>query len=323
MLARATHAPGMAQRRVALSPGTPLPDLERRLLENYPWLAVVMVVVLTIPQAKSPGQYAVSYVDDPRTWDWLWITGVSAFLVLYPVSLRLPIQAARVFGYLEEQGILGPAVALRAFELSLHATANRWAGTAGRLVGATMFALWLAFFASIREPWVYLLSINIPGMLLEIPAAVATGRFLGRLACYGTLGRRLRTAGLDFRPVPGHADGSSGLEPLRALYVTPAMLIAAMAAFVGAWLLLIPSFPAYAQWQPIYLALLPLLLIFEAIAFLWPIHLLNTTLAERREVRHIDAIPMLAFNARTGIGLVLLNVLLAAPIVVALTKLHA
>src|SRR5215831_6928308 len=98
--------PDVAPHRGFPVPRTFLPDLERRILENYPWLVAVMIVVLTIPQAKFPVPYAASYLEGPRRWDWLWVTGVSLFLVLYPVSLRLPIRVAQVFGYLEKQGII-------------------------------------------------------------------------------------------------------------------------------------------------------------------------------------------------------------------------
>ncbi|HEV7451671.1 MAG TPA: hypothetical protein VGO16_09860, partial [Pseudonocardiaceae bacterium] len=89
--------------------GASLQHFERQLLENNPWLAVVMAVLLAAP-------YADTYEGDPRHWDWLLISGILVFLVTYPLSLRLPDQVVAALRQLQGQGILQPEEAMGAFE---------------------------------------------------------------------------------------------------------------------------------------------------------------------------------------------------------------
>jgi hypothetical protein len=64
-------------------PATLLSHPERRLLENYPWLVVIMVVLFIVPREDA-------YVGNVGDWDWLLLSGVSIFMVVYPLSLLLP-----------------------------------------------------------------------------------------------------------------------------------------------------------------------------------------------------------------------------------------
>jgi hypothetical protein len=71
--------------------GAPLQQFERQLLENYPFLAVLMTVLLAAPYAKI-------YESDLRNWDWLLISGILVFLVAYPCHSSFRIELAKHCG---------------------------------------------------------------------------------------------------------------------------------------------------------------------------------------------------------------------------------
>lgn len=244
--------------------GAPLQYFERQLLENYPWLAVVMTVLLTAP-------YADTYEGDPQHWDWLLISGILVFLVTYPLSLHLPDRVVAALRQLQGRGILQPEEAMGAFENRLNRSANRWAGVGGYALAAIMGSAWLVAFVTVPQDPLYAIGFTFPGVIVEMALSVAAGRFIGRGLYYGTLAGRFREEGVTLRPIPDHVDGVAGLGPIGRIYFAQAMLVASIAAFLSVWVMLFPVFdPRYAAWQLPYVGLLILMLVVEAVSLFWP-----------------------------------------------------
>ena len=263
--------------------GAPLQHFERQLLENYPWLAVVMTVLLATP-------YADTYKDDPRHWDWLLISGILVFLVTYPLSLRLPDRVVAALRRLQRRGILQPEEAMGAFEYRLNRSANRWADVGGFVLAAVMGTAWLVTFVGIPQARQYTIGLTVPGAIVEMVLSIAAGRFIGRGLRYGTLAGRFRAEGITIHPIPDHWDGVAGLGPVGRVYFAQAMLVASIAAFLGVWIILFPVLgPQYAVWRFSYVGLLILMLILEAIFLLWPLHSFNRILLERKQEMLRDA----------------------------------
>ena len=112
---------------------------------------------------------------------------------------------------------------------------------------------------------------------LAIIAGYVVGRVVGRMVCYGFLGRFLRGEGARVIMQPGHPDGAAGLKPLGDFYFSQAMLLAIPIAFLAVWTLLIPVWPYhdYSHWRAPYLTLLVVGLVLEMGAFflpMWTIH---------------------------------------------------
>lgn len=264
--------------------GDPLQHFERQLLENYPFLAVLMTVLLAAPFAKI-------YEGDPWNWEWLFVSGISVFLVAYPLSLLLPDRVGKALRELQSRGILRPEEAISAFEYRLNALANRWASVGGVALAGVMCLAWLVVVGDslILQPWQFTIKITIPGMLVEMTLSIAAGRFIGRGLCYGTLADRLHLEGITLRPIPHHRDGAAGLDPVGSIYFAHAILIALIMAFLSVWLVFLPLFaPQDLSWRPLYVVLLVFMVALEAVTLFRPLHAFNRILREWKQERLRD-----------------------------------
>jgi len=257
----------------------PLQNFERQLLENYPFLAVLMTVLLAAPYAKI-------YEGDLRCWDWLFISGILVFLIAHPLSLLLPDRVGEALRELQGRGVLRPEEAISAFECRLNILANRWARVGGVAFAWIMCLVWLvAFRGDLQaQAWQYTIEFTIPGLLVEMALSAAAGRFVGRGLCYGTLADRLRVEGIIFRPIPGHRDGVAGLGPIGGVYFAHAILIVPFIAFLSVWVALLPLLgPQSAFWRLPYVGLLVFMVALEAVAVFRPLYAFNRVLLEWKQ----------------------------------------
>jgi hypothetical protein len=256
----------------------PLQHLERQPLENYPFLAVLMTVLLAAPYAKI-------YESDPRNWDWLFLSGILVFLVAYPLSLLLPDRVGAALRELQAQGILRPKEAIIAFEHRLKVLTNQWARVGGTALAGIIFLAWLAAFrkAPQVQPWQYTIKFTIPGILVEMALAIAVGRFIGRGLCYGTLANKLRVEGITFRPIPSHEDRMAGLSSVGSIYFAHVILIAPIIAFLSVWIVLFRFFDEYSSWRLPYVGLLVFMAALEVVTVFRPLHAFNRILLEWKQ----------------------------------------
>jgi hypothetical protein len=121
------------------------------------------------------------------------------------------------------------------------------------------------------------------------------GAFLGRVASYGLLARRLSRPGAPLRLQPGHYDGANGLAPIGGLYLYQALLIMFPIVWLAAWWLLIPYYDTstcgagianpYLNWRGPLLVLWITSVVFLYLAFLRPVLQLRGRIkAERDEL---------------------------------------
>lgn len=242
----------------------PLRNFERQLMENYPWLVVVMTVLLVVP-------FSGILEGDPPQWDWLFISGLAVFLITYPLSLQLPDRVINALERLQGAGILRPEEAVDAFKHRLNRSADRWARVVGYVLAVLMGLAWLVAFVGVPQDGQYIIGTTIPGGIVEMTLSIAAGRFMGRALCYSTLARRLKVEGFTLHPVPAHGDGTAGLSPVGRIYFTQAMLVAWIAAFLGFWSVFFPVFPQYEVWKLPYIGLLLIMLALEMVSLFLPL----------------------------------------------------
>jgi hypothetical protein len=227
-----------------------------------------------------------------RTWivvlmsahqaDWMLISGWFMLLVGLWLAGEMPEELEQGLDRLAHRHVLTvtPEQLCR-FKGELEGSViKRWAPLGGLLV-ALGIALAFAYVCYIRGPSGYLLFAAT-----ETLGGYIAGCYLGRLACYGTLGARLFQEGFPLRVIAGHLDGAGGLRPVGDFYFRQAMIVALPALFLAVWLLLLPlpSFQGYRDWRTPYASLLALAIACEMLAFFWPLWSFHREMAKQKHV---------------------------------------
>jgi hypothetical protein len=215
--------------------------------------------------------------------DWLLISGWFMLLVGLRWAREMPEELEQGLDRLAQRRVLAVTPErLCRFKRELEASVvKRWAPSGGLLV-ALGIALAFAIVCYKRGP--------SPGCLLlaatETLGGYIAGCYLGRLACYGTLGVRLFQEGFVLRVVAGHLDGAGGLRPVGDFYFRQAMIVALPAVYLAVWLLLLPlrPFEMYGDWRTPYFWLLALAIAFEMLAFFWPLWSFHREMAKQKRV---------------------------------------
>jgi hypothetical protein len=118
--------------------------------------------------------------------------------------------------------------------------------------------------------------------VIEAVMGYVAGGYLGRIAFYGQLGWILRRRRVAIVVDPWHADHVGGLKPVGDFFFLQALVVAVPAAYLAAWLLLIPVWPKYLNWHEPYLGLLSIALLIQALAFVWPLWSFHRVMVEER-----------------------------------------
>ncbi|GAA4617215.1 hypothetical protein GCM10023195_76740 [Actinoallomurus liliacearum] len=261
-------------RRLALWPG------EGLLYRRFGWFSGGLLVLLGLNELSLWG-------GDVRRWDWLFVTGILAFLMALRPSLALPDKMHETLDRLGTGKVLSGPEDLQAFERNLHRS-SRWAALVGGAVTVPVIAVaWIAARGLVGR--------YLGTMTAEVVAAVPVGLCFGRTVGYGLLGRRLTRSRFTVTVDPEHLDGATGLRPVGDFYFFQAMLLAVPAVFLGAWWVAIPFYgERYEGWRDAYVALLAIVLVCELLAFLlplWSFHIVmkeekRRLLAEADEIGH-------------------------------------
>lgn len=241
--------------------------MKRNLLQNSVSLACSIILVTFC------GMELVRKGWRPFEWDMLLISGLALFVIGVRLSMDVPRKIDDTLTRLVNRGVLHlTPEALQQLQSRLQRRTTTWSHTAGLIVAVALLG---AFFVAFKLPFP---SIKIPLTILEVLGGYIAGRYLGRLASYGTLGLLLKQAGIMVHVKPGYLDGVAGLKPIGDLYFFQALVASFPALFLAVWLVLIPRWPVagrYDGWQAPYLGLLPLALAFEILAFLVPLWLFH------------------------------------------------
>jgi hypothetical protein len=202
--------------------------------------------------------------------DWLLITGSLAFMLGLWMARSLPERLETMLDRLANRGVLiVTPERLSSLKRDIEQRIQRrWAPAAGSLTALALLASFaLAFGRS-------LLTDKFPLFAAEMLGGYVSGCILGRMACYGMLGPLMDEAGIKLRVMPGHLDTVAGLKPVGSFYFRQALIAAIPAAFLAAWLALIPHpyfLPLYAHWQDQYRWLLVFAILFEVLSFIAPL----------------------------------------------------
>jgi hypothetical protein len=231
---------------------------------------------------------------NPIGWDWLLVSGVTVFLLAYLLSRSFPRLAEETLQRLWDRGIIGPNAGsgdarghasprpLADVNDDLEQTARRYRKVGAPVTAVTMGLLWVVAFGGL--PW------RNGALWLAIALAAVAGAVLARLVAYGRLGAVLTRHGLVPTPQPGHVDNAAGLQPVGALYLRQATVVAAIGVFAGVWWLLIGGYDRYAYWRGPYLGVIIIAIGCEVLAFaapLWSFHRLMAA-DKRRRLRDAD-----------------------------------
>lgn len=201
--------------------------------------------------------------------DWLLISGGLALLVGVHLSHGVPEALERCLRRLGDRGVIRVPTTLDELSRDMeNCVLRRWAPIAGGVVAA---GIALAFLGAYGLEG---LLRRLPLVLAEVFGGYIAGCYLGRMACYGSLGRYLGKHGCSLRLIPGHPDGVGGWAPIGDFFFFQAVIAGIPAAFVAIWLMLIGFtgfHQRYAHWQEPYGYLLLLAMAFEMAAFVVPL----------------------------------------------------
>ncbi|PZO47928.1 MAG: hypothetical protein DCF15_18455 [Phormidesmis priestleyi] len=210
---------------------------------------------------------------DPRQWDSLFLSGVATFTIGILLAQKTPQTLTAALTRLVNRGtLLTSQNELSKVQARLELRSQVWAHRGGLVCGT---ALLLSFLVPFGLSKMLL-------MVLETLGGYVGGRYLGRMASYGTLKLFLKKEGLAIKVKPGHPDAAGGLNPLGDFYFFQAMVAAIPSAFLAIWWILIPLMPQYAKWRAPYLGLLAIAVAFELLAFAVPLWLFHLEMATQR-----------------------------------------
>lgn len=148
----------------------------------------------------------------------------------------------------------------------------------GLLVSVAMYTAFL--------PYNQVVGLLNPLVVMEVAVAYVAGRFLGRMAAYGRLGKHLRECDFDVKVQPGHPDETAGLKPVGDFYFYQAKILAIPAAYLGIWLIILTLYSTpYGYWQIPYLFLLFVSLILANVGFVVPLASFHKSMKKQKAIQ--------------------------------------
>lgn len=230
-------------------------------------LGVVLVLVCLINLQRHALQLA--------RWDWMLISGLIALGLGIVFAEPVPTRLRGMLTRLAHRGTL--VASPDSIYDAAQSRARSWSLWGGAVASLALFCAFVLAYG-IRMA----LTLQLPLTIIAVALGFVAGRYLGRMAAYGWLGWTLERLGSSLRLQPGHYDGAAGLRPIGDFYLYQATLAAIPAAHLAIWWFIIPWLPGnpYGHWRDPYLALLPVAIAFEALAFLvpmWAFHRIMTT----------------------------------------------
>jgi hypothetical protein len=267
-------------------------------------IRVLLGVLLTIVALKSAAEIFV-FGAHVRCWDTMLLSGTSVFAVAVALALSLPRRFEHALTDLRVHGAL-PVTAAQAQEIKadLDRAGARMVGRAAVVVGLLvlggfLYVLVPQFIAIWQDPasprgFVYGL-IGFFAFLTLVCSfcGYVGGAFLGRVASYGLLARRLGRPGSALTLQPGHYDGANGLAPIGGLYLYQAFLVMFPIVWLAAWWLVIPYYDTttcgtgianpYLPWRIPLLILWITSVVFLYLAFVRPVLQLKHRITSERD----------------------------------------
>jgi hypothetical protein len=240
-----------------------------------------------------------------RCWDTMLLSGTSVFAVAVALALSLPRRFEHALTELRVHGAL-PLTAAETVEIKddLERSGTRMVARAAVIVGVLvlggfLYVLVPQLLAVWQDPaqprGVVYAVVGFFGFLTLVCAVCGFvgGAFLGRVASYGLLARRLSRPGSRLTLLPGHYDGANGLAPIGSLYLYQAFLVMFPILWLAAWWLIIPYYNTsacgagidnpYLSWRVPLLVLWITSVVFLYLAFVRPVLQLKRRITAERD----------------------------------------
>jgi hypothetical protein len=237
------------------------------------------VLILTVDQLA--GIYTRSFEPDP-----LFDSGVVLALLGMDLSDGAFRRLTSAVKIVADRGLMVPHIGDKSTLVKYMAAKAKGFRIAGSLiVGSATLAVWAI---AVGNPEV----LPRTSASIEVVFAVGVGGRLGRLAAWGKIGSALRATKTRLDVMPGHPDGAAGLAPFGDFYLYQAWIASLPAVFLAGWWFLIPLWPGYARWRDLYVALLPVAIMAELLAFLLPMISIHRTMSDRKAelLARVDAL---------------------------------
>lgn len=266
-------------------------------------IRVLLGVLLSVVAVKLALEIVV-FGASVRCWDTMLLSGASVFALAVALALSLPRRFERALTELRVHGALPLTVAeADKIKTDLERSGARMVARAAVIVGALVLAGFLyvlvpQFVAIWQDPAqargvVYAVTGFFAFLTLVCAACgFVGGAFLGRVASYGLLARRLSRPGSGLALQPGHYDGANGLAPIGGLYLYQALLIMFPILWLAAWWLVIPYYDTtacgagianpYVAWRVPLLVLWLVSVVFLYLAFVRPVLQLKRRITSER-----------------------------------------
>ncbi len=267
-------------------------------------IRVLLGVLLTLVGLKLTAE-VYAFGGRVHCWDTMLLSGTSVFAVAVALALSLPRRFESALTELRVHGAL-PVTAAETREIrrDLERSGARMVVRAGAIVGVLVLAGFLyvlvpQFIAIWQDPeQPHGLAAGLIGFFGFLTLVCAFcgyvgGAFLGRVASYGLLARRLSRPGSQLNLQPGHYDGANGLAPIGDLYLYQALLVMFPIVWLAAWWLIIPYYDMstcgvgitnpYLTWRGPLVVLWITSVVFLYLAFVRPVLQLKSRIKSERD----------------------------------------
>jgi len=267
-------------------------------------IRVLLGVLLTAVAVKTALEVLAAGAN-VRCWDTMLLSGTSVFAVAVALALSLPRRFERALTELRVHGALPLTVAqTQEIKNDLERAGGRMLVRAGVIVGLLVLASFVYVLvpqfialwqnpATPHGPAAVLIGFFVFLMLVCAFCGFVGGAFLGRVASYGLLARRLSQPGSQLTLQPGHYDGANGLAPIGGLYLYQAFLVMFPIVWLAAWWLIIPYYDVsvchfdvakpYLPWRMPLLVLWVTSVVFLYLAFVRPVLQLKGRIKSERD----------------------------------------
>jgi hypothetical protein len=265
----------------------------------------VLLCVLVTAVALKLAAEVFFFGGRVRCWDTMLLSGTSVFAVAVALALSLPRRFEHALTELRVHGAL-PLTQAQTVEIKsdLERTGARMVVRAAVIVGVLVLGGFLYVLApQLLAVWqdpaqprgVAYTVVGFFGFLTLVCAVCGFvgGAFLGRVASYGLLARRLSRPGSRLTLQPGHYDGANGLAPIGSLYLYQALLVMFPIVWLAAWWLVIPYYDTttcgagianpYLSWRVPLLVLWITSVVFLYLAFIRPVVQLKRRITAERD----------------------------------------
>jgi hypothetical protein len=244
-------------------------------LAHYLPLALVLSAIGVLYSSQP-----VDNRTNPFAWDVSRLSGFATLIVGLLLAGKSKNRFERTMDRLARRGVLDRVDEVKK---TMERRADRWKHSVAAVAALAEFALFVSIIVKDHTP------TRIPLCLFYTAWAYIAGSYIGRMLAYACIGSQLKNDGAFLRVFPGHIDGAAGLRPIGDFCLRQALIVALPAAYLAVWSFLIPVWPdahlkeKYLPFMHPYLGLLFIALVFEVIAFVFPMWWFHREMQRQKE----------------------------------------